>query len=195
MTRAAATLVAVAAVVTTTALRAPYTQRIKANRAVDSRLDGLEWALRLATWFGVFLLPVLYAVTDWLDFADYQRFRPTLAWAGACALVPAVWLFWRSHRDLGRHWSPTLVVHEEQVLVTTGVYSAVRHPMYASVFVWGVASWLLLQNWIIGPSTLVAFGLTLLLRVPREERMLRDRFGEAYRDYTAHTKRLVPGLW
>ena len=42
----------------------------------------------------------------------------------------------------------------------------------------------LLANWIAGPACLV--------RVPREERMLLDHFGEAYRAYSTRTGRVVP---
>jgi protein-S-isoprenylcysteine O-methyltransferase Ste14 len=39
----------------------------------------------------------------------------------------AVWLFWRSHADLGRNWSPSLELREGHELVTEGVYRYVRH--------------------------------------------------------------------
>jgi len=105
-----------------------------------------------------------------------------------------VWLFWRSHGDLGRNWSPSLQLREGHELVTGGVYRSIRHPMYASMWLWGVAQALLLQNWIAGWAGLVSFVPLYLLRVPREERMMLDEFGEEYRSYMNRTGCIIPRL-
>ena len=69
------------------------------------------------------------------NFADYRLPAPYLAatvpWCGAAVMLAALWLFWRSHADLGWHWSATLEVREGHALVDRGVYRRVRHPMYA----------------------------------------------------------------
>ena len=51
---------------------------------------------------------------------------------------------------------------------------------------------LLLQNWIVGPAFLVTFVPFYLLRVPSEERMMLDVFGDQYRDYRKRTGRILP---
>jgi protein-S-isoprenylcysteine O-methyltransferase Ste14 len=79
--------------------------------------------------------------------------------------------------------------------VTRGVYRRVRHPMYSAIFLYGFAQALLLANGVAGPACLVAFTIMFLARVAREERMMRDRFGGAYEEYAARSKRLVPGVW
>ena len=58
----------------------------------------------------------------------------------------------------------------------------------------GVAQALLLQNWIAGWAGLVSFLPLYLLRVPREERMMLDKFGETYRAYMGRTGRVFPRL-
>jgi len=35
----------------------------------------------------------------------------------------------------------------------------------------------------------------VLLRIPREEDLLVEGFGEKYRSYMGRTKRLIPGVW
>jgi protein-S-isoprenylcysteine O-methyltransferase Ste14 len=122
------------------------------------------------------------------------REKPENRLVGIIILAMAVWLFWRSHADLGRNWSPSLELREGHELVTEGVYRSVRHPMYASMWLWGVAQALLLQNWIAGWVSLVMFMPLYLLRVPREERMMLDEFGEEYRAYMNHTGRVIPRL-
>jgi protein-S-isoprenylcysteine O-methyltransferase Ste14 len=115
--------------------------------------------------------------------------------AGTLLLVVGLWLFWRSHKDLGRNWSITLQVREGHQLVTRGVYGRIRHPMYTSLLLYSIGQALALPNWIAGPSYLVPFALLLSLRYRAEERMMLDRFGEEYAAYAARTKRLFPGIW
>ncbi|NJK48036.1 histidine phosphatase family protein [Candidatus Gracilibacteria bacterium] len=47
---------------------------------------------------------------------------------GVAIFAIAVWLFWRSHRDLGNNWSPTLEVRKGHTLITQGIYQYIRHP-------------------------------------------------------------------
>jgi protein-S-isoprenylcysteine O-methyltransferase Ste14 len=54
---------------------------------------------------------------------------------------------------------------------------------------------LLLPNWIAGPAGLVGFGTLFAFWVRKEEQMMLDAFGEAYADYAARTKRIIPGLF
>jgi protein-S-isoprenylcysteine O-methyltransferase Ste14 len=143
---------------------------------------------------GLIFLPLVYLLTPWLDFADY-RLPAWAGWAGAAVFAAALWLLWRSHADLGRHWSATLQVQQEHSLVTQGVYRSIRHPMYAAHWLWAVAQALLLQNWIAGPSMLVTFLPSYLVRVPREEQMMLDHFGQEYRQYMQRTGRVVPRVW
>jgi protein-S-isoprenylcysteine O-methyltransferase Ste14 len=66
--------------------------------------------------------------------------------------------------------------------------------MYASEWVWGIAQALLLQNWIAGWAGLALFMPLHVARVPREEQMMVERFGEAYREYINRTGGIVPRL-
>lgn len=66
--------------------------------------------------------------------------------------------------------------------------------MYASQWLWSVAQPLLLQNWIAGWVGPLLFLPLYVLRVPREERMMLEQFGEAYRAYVSRTGRVFPRL-
>jgi protein-S-isoprenylcysteine O-methyltransferase Ste14 len=139
------------------------------------------------------ILPFVYLLTDWLDFADYRG----SAWAGlAGALVfgAALWLLCRSHVDLGRNFSVKLQIREKHSLVTGGVYRRIRHPMYAAHLLWAIAQTLLLHNWIAGPAFLVTSLPLYLLRIPREEKMMLENFGEDYQLYMKRTGRVAPPM-
>ena len=106
-----------------------------------------------------------------------------------------LWLFHRSHADLGTNWSITLEVREKHQLVTQGIYRHVRHPMYLALLLYSVGQALVLPNWVVGPSYGVVMALMFGLRVGPEERMMLEEFGKDYEAYMARTKRLVPGVW
>jgi protein-S-isoprenylcysteine O-methyltransferase Ste14 len=71
-------------------------------------------------------------------------------------------------------------------LVTTGLYSKIRNPIYlfGALFLLGMA--MVLENWI-----LLAFVVVLvpvqIVRARKEEQVLRDAFGEEYERYKAGT--------
>ena len=127
-------------------------------------------------------------------FADYPLHVLPLA-AGSVCLSIGLWLFYRSHADLGTNWSVTLEIREHHRLITRGVYRSIRHPMYAALFLYGFGQALLVPNWFAGPAYLVTFGLLFAFRVGREEQMMFDEFGDDYRKYMRETKRLVPRVW
>src|SRR6185503_9686725 len=85
-----------------------------------------------------FVATILWVVVPrWFEVADY----PLCPWAlvtGAVVLAVSLWLFHRSHADLGTNWSVTLEVRQGHTLVTRGVYERVRHPMYSSLLLMGV---------------------------------------------------------
>jgi len=139
----------------------------------------------------MFILPLIYALTSWLDFADYHL-PPWAGWIGVAIFALAVWLLYRSHADLARNWSPQLEILEGHALVTDGVFRYIRHPMYAAHLLWGFAQVFLLQNWIVGFSMLVTFLPGYFYRTRVEERMMIDHFGDEYRSYMERTGRPLP---
>ena len=184
-------LVWAASMVLLTVIRLPYAQRTQANTITDKRAVSVEQLLLALVTIGGTLLPLVHLATGLLGFADYSL--PD--WAvivGAAILVPAYWLFWRSHADLGRNWSVTTELRAEHDLVTSGVYERIRHPMYAAIWLIFLVQPLLVPNWIAGLSGPLAFAVMYFIRVPYEEAMMRERFGEAYDAYCRRSGRLCP---
>lgn len=175
------------------AIRGVFDSRAGKVPARISRRDALELALLILVGIGSLGLPLLYLFTPWLGFADY-RLSALDPWLGAALMLAALWLFYRSHADLGAYWSVTLEVREGHRLVQEGVYRRIRHPMYAAILLFDVAQGLLLANWLAGWGALATFLLLYAVRTPREERMMGEVFGQDYRDYVQNTGRLFPPL-
>lgn len=174
-------------------IRHVYIERTQVEKKAVSRFDRLEKILLAAMFPAILLLPLLYLFTPLLKFADY-RLPPVVPWIGAATMVASLSLFWRSHADLGQNWSVSLELREGHRLVTDGVYRTIRHPMYASIWLWGIAQGMLLQNWLVGWGVIPVFAAMYGLRTPREERLMLDAFGDEYRRYMRRTGRLVPRL-
>jgi protein-S-isoprenylcysteine O-methyltransferase Ste14 len=172
-------------------IRGVFRKRAKSTEKIVSQLDAPEKILLFVVGVGNILLPVIYLFTPWLSFADY-RLPEVIPWMGAVFMVGALWLFYRSHTDLGENWSVTLEVRKDHRLITQGVYRLIRHPMYAAIFLFGLAQGTLLSNWLAGWSGFATFALLYLVRVPREEEMMCEHFGENYREYMEKTGRVFP---
>jgi protein-S-isoprenylcysteine O-methyltransferase Ste14 len=175
-------------------IRQPHVRRSRRTPKLI-RNDRARDRTRLAFPFtGMCLIPGIYALTGQPEFADHH-FQQALAWLGAVIFALSLWLFYRTHKELGRNWSVTLEIRERHTLVTSGVYRHVRHPMYSAFWLWALAQALLLPNWIAGLSGLVGFGILFFLRVGHEEELMIETFGDDYRRYMTRTSRVVPGIY
>ena len=167
------------------------------SRKTPVRFSGrgpLEFALLAGSLAGLGIVPFVYVVAHFPRFADYPLI-PALSYLGIAVELGCLWLFYRSHRDLGHNWSVSLDLRERHTLVTTGVYALVRHPMYAGFWLMAVGQALLLPNWVAGPAGLIGFGVLFFGRVAREEAMMVSAFGDEYRAYMRRTARVVPWLY
>ena len=102
---------------------------------------------------------------------------------GLAIAVPALVLFVVARLQLGRAFS---VQAKASVLVTEGLYSRIRNPIYvfgglliAGALIYVGNPWLFLIFVVLIPMQ--------LLRVRKEEQVLEAKFGEAYREYKRKT--------
>jgi protein-S-isoprenylcysteine O-methyltransferase Ste14 len=174
-------------------IRAPLNKKRKQEKMSEQRVSKQESVILFLLLIGMMIVPLIYSATSWLDFANYSL--PEWAgWLGTAFMLGALFIFWRSHADLGLNWSPSLEIRDKHELITRGIYGIIRHPMYASQWLWVIAQPLLLQNWLAGFANLVVFIPFYLLRVQAEEKMMVDKFGNEYQTYMEHTGRVLPKI-
>jgi protein-S-isoprenylcysteine O-methyltransferase Ste14 len=174
-------------------IRYPFERRAKKVGVTKSLFGWRESGLLSLAFVGLWIVPAIYALTGFPAALD-RPLIPAIAVLGVVTLCGALFLFYRSHADLGRNWSISLQIRNEHRLVTTGIYGLIRHPMYSSFFLLAVAQLMLLPNWFAGATGLIGVGMLYAFRIRQEERMMIERFGAEYRDYMAHTARLIPWL-
>lgn len=173
------------------AIRIPHKRRARRMAVATSHWDLAENLLLTISGTGLGLIPTIYVLLGFRGVGERPTNAVLLVLGTAVAALSLV-MFHLSHRALGRMWSFSLELRDGHQLRTDGVYAYVRHPMYSAFWLWALAQAILLPNWIAGLSGLVGFGCLYAFRVPREEAMMLDRFGDAYRDYARTTPRVVP---
>ncbi|HSB03531.1 MAG TPA: isoprenylcysteine carboxylmethyltransferase family protein [Anaerolineales bacterium] len=115
-----------------------------------------------------------------------------LRWFGFFIGLTALIIFFAVLQALGQNFSTTLTVKKDQTLVTQGPYQWVRHPMYTSFVLLWVGYFLLSTNWFIGLTGILGFALAIVVRTPKEEQMMIERFGYEYIAYMKRTGRYLP---
>ena len=181
-------------IVTWYVIRYPFERKAKRVRVVGGSRSTSERTGLIAATLGLGAIPGFYVATGFPRGAEHAA----PAWAvivGAFVYGAGLWLFRRSHKDLGKNWSITLEIRDQHRLVSNGVYQRVRHPMYSAFWLMAVGQALLLPNWFAGLAGLVGFGVLFFLRVGKEEHMMMQTFGDEYRAYMQRTKRIIPRVY
>jgi len=122
--------------------------------------------------------------------------RWTLDVLGGLLLAGGCLLYLWGLRALGAMFAPSsgfgVALFAGHQLITAGPYAFVRHPMYLGVMLAAWGSLLLYRTWAVLAFSIIMFGLAV--RARREERVLSDEFGEAWRAYAARVPAWFPRL-
>jgi protein-S-isoprenylcysteine O-methyltransferase Ste14 len=94
---------------------------------------------------------------------------------------------------LGRIWCSTFIAgFKDRVLVDSGPYSALRHPLYALSMVGMLGAGLATRSITLMVLLPAILALTHALAAKSEEQLLRELHGAAYDRYVAETPAFVP---
>jgi len=184
------------AVVFFTAFLAGFISRASADkkggRVSNKEEGGVMLPLRLAG-LGMWLGTLVYAVNPkWMAWSAFSL-PMVVRWAAlGTAVLMVPFMLW-TLRTIGKNVSRTVATREGHRLVSSGPYSIVRHPIYTFGFAFFIALTIAAANWfLIGCGTA---GLVLILvRLPKEEAMLIERFGDEYREYMKRTGGILPKI-
>lgn len=146
------------------------------------------WGL-FGFWIGLWISP---QIRFQLGFPFLRLWNIKFTWINTLLsvffLAPAIWFGLKGIAELGLKVSET---HHPKRIVTTSVYSVVRHPQYLGGLLghFGVSIFLgSLDSLLISPVVIAE--IYLLCRI--EERMLVKEFGLEYQHYQREVPMLIP---
>jgi protein-S-isoprenylcysteine O-methyltransferase Ste14 len=181
-----------------------YTQKAKTRKESTSTRVQLHHEhevpllLRIRQIFGI---PFYLGVLVWTFAPKYMEWSaldlPTWArWIGLALGLFSVFLNAWSHKTLserlGEDFDPVLRLLKVPALVKEGPYAKMRHPIYLAFLLMQISVLLLTSNWLIGLSGIAIIVAVILIRIPEEEKLLIEQFGDEYRQYMKNTGTLLP---
>jgi protein-S-isoprenylcysteine O-methyltransferase Ste14 len=140
-------------------------------------------AVTTCQWIGETAAPTMFGGPHWLKTAS------------VIVILIALAIRWTAIVTLGKSFSSNVAIRDSQRVKSTGLFRLVRHPSYLGLLLVFLAVGLHARNWIALAIVLLPTTAALLYRIHVEEIALNQAFGEEYRSYSRHTKRLIPGLY
>jgi protein-S-isoprenylcysteine O-methyltransferase Ste14 len=176
-------------------IRVYYQSKILAERA-RTTVKGASWRLIPGTIaaFTTITFGLAYIFFPNAFPWSYGDYPVWIRWLGVVAVVAGTFLLAAAHHHLGKSFHSLVVQKSGQVLVDSGPYRFVRHPIYTAYilnyFGGGLLASSLVLSFIPGPLYL----LFIALRLREEEAAMVDQFGALYSSYMTRTGRFSPNL-
>jgi protein-S-isoprenylcysteine O-methyltransferase Ste14 len=107
-----------------------------------------------------------------------------MTWSG---IALAIW----SRYHLAENWSARITIKEDHQLIRSGPYSHLRHPIYSGLILATIGTAVVIAKWrcLLG-LCLVVTGYCI--KALKEESMLTQLFGKAFREHQKHAGFLIP---
>ncbi len=173
--------------------------RRKADRdsgeKISRKVDGS--AMMTAIKLGGLILwssPLIYLLNpSWMAWSKLGL-PEWVRWLGVGVGIVCAGLVYWLFSSIGSGISPTSATRKQHLLVTSGPYRWVRHPLYTVGSTIFISFGMMADNWFIAALGVLAF-IGMAIRTPKEEANLIEKFGDEYREYMKHTGRYLPKIF
>ena len=118
-----------------------------------------------------------------------------IAVTGLTLMLSGIFFRWLAISTLWEYFTGKVGILEGHRLVQVGVYRHLRHPAYAGALLAYLGMGLAFANWVSIVLLFLPILLAVVYRIRVEEKVLSKAFGDEYADYSARTKRLLPGVY
>jgi protein-S-isoprenylcysteine O-methyltransferase Ste14 len=187
----------IAAIVAIIAVQSYYvisevTMTIRTTRGRDNSADRgtrkLVWILCAVSFNGAWL-PVIFGFGRLLVLGDW------LTWVGVFIMVSGVVFRRYAIAVLGKFFTATVQIRQDQQIIKAGPYRYIRHPSYLGILILALGDGIALANWLSLLLCIVLPAIGIMQRIKVEERELYHHFGEQYLHYRKSTWHLIPYIY
>ncbi len=114
---------------------------------------------------------------------------------GVTLVILGVGICFVARREIASNWvsGEEYQIKKGQKLVTTGIYSLIRHPIYLGFALSFIGGELTAQSYLF--VVFLPYLISGYVQGKREEKLLIAHFGDAYKTYMKKTKMFVPYIF
>lgn len=147
----------------------------------------------VVTW----MMPIFsffYFIVIYLKIGAFYNSSPFPIILGTVVVIFGVVLNVAGRIQLRGNWANEVIIYSDHVLITSGAYKIVRHPLYFSLILMFLGGGLANQNWLSLVSVAFVFVPLVYYQARQEENFLEQEFA-GYKDYRKKTGMLIPKLF
>ena len=153
---------------------------------------GTYWLISIC-WYSATVLSILDGI--YFHWTANLALLTVLRWVGIPLILIGLAARVMARQVLGRQYSAQVQTSTKHELVTSGIYSTLRHPAYLGLLALLLGIPLCCGS-IPGLAVAVIGGIPAILnRIKVEETALLEWFGETYIKYSESTWRILPYIW
>ncbi|MBQ9552474.1 MAG: isoprenylcysteine carboxylmethyltransferase family protein [Clostridia bacterium] len=168
-------------------VKSPELLQKRLNAKEEEKEQKAVVALSGVMFLAAFIAAGLNARFDWLHFPLWA------VWTASGVFLLAYLMYAEVMRE-NAYLSRTIEVQESQTVVDSGLYSIVRHPMYASTLFLFLSMGIILDS-PISLAILLFYIPIIAARMKNEEKVLEEGLN-GYREYKTKVKyKVIPFIW
>jgi protein-S-isoprenylcysteine O-methyltransferase Ste14 len=163
------------------------------QQALGQKKEGFSFVLINIFWYG----SIFFAIGDtwWWQISLFANPYWALRILGLLFILAGLILRYSARKALGKQYSVHVETSEAHQLVTSGIFSSIRHPAYLGLVCLLIGIPLTMGSWMSLFVALVGGIPAVIYRIIVEEKYLEEWFGEQYQAYKEKSWRLIPYIW
>ncbi|MBL4712056.1 MAG: isoprenylcysteine carboxylmethyltransferase family protein [Gammaproteobacteria bacterium] len=164
---------------------------IRPVKKTSTKIAIISSSLLIVSFISIFILTVLDITGMLKPFIEHNQLTTI---AGIVISLTGITLTVTSQYQMGKAWRIGVDESEKTELVTNGIYSLIRNPIYSGVFIFGFGLLVLFPNPYMLISLAIAyFSIEIHVRYVEEPYLLRLH-GEAFKEYVNKSGRYLPNF-
>lgn len=156
--------------------------------------DGKDRNSLMIFYLTIFLGYGIGVPVSFTGYGTIEALFPYLSLSGFAVAAAGLAIRLTAIKTLAEHFTYTVKIIDNHRLITSGIYTHIRHPSYLGQSLIFLGCGIALSNWISILFLFLPNFLAALYRISIEEAVLREHFPE-YRDYMRTTKLLIPWMY